>query len=98
MNRSNISNLSEGVQQGALPGPMVIALSVVYGVLFVFGLAGNTFVIVFSAINKKNWNNMTYLYINLSVADLLTLFVSLPLALIELHTNDAWHFGEALCK
>ncbi|UJR28626.1 hypothetical protein I4U23_009859 [Adineta vaga] len=68
-----------------------------YCLIFIFGLLGNSMVI-YVAIRKKNYRNVTNCYvINLAIADLLFLTLSIPYT-TYLGVKNADPFGDTICK
>ena len=83
---------------GGSPLYILVLISVLYAFLFVAGLAGNLFVIIFSVIKRRIRKNMTNLYMNLSIADVMILVISVPVATVDIFANDRWYLGETTCK
>ena len=77
---------------------ILVLISALYAFLFVAGLAGNLFVIIFSVIKRRIRKNMTNLYMNLSIADVLILAISVPVATVDMFANDRWYLGQTTCK
>ena len=74
-----------------------IILSIVYGVIFLFGIAANL-VVVFVYIFKDGLNKTTnYFFISLSISDIFVLIVCIPIIITELFSNE-WLYGIVYCK
>ncbi|CAF5157278.1 unnamed protein product, partial [Rotaria sp. Silwood1] len=68
-------NLSE---EHGVPLVASRVLLIFYFLIFIFGVIGNS-VVIYVAIRKKNYRNVTNCYvINLAIADLLFLSLSIP--------------------
>ena len=93
---SNLSLLMAGPTE--LPNQVLIMPAVLYVILFIAGMVGNLFVIAFTVVNRKLWNNMTFLYLNLSIADVFVLVVCVPIATADLFAKDVWYLGKTMCK
>ncbi|XP_077376517.1 galanin receptor type 1-like [Festucalex cinctus] len=87
------------------PGPEAVAVPVVFGLIFVAGLAGNTLVLLVScragawrrAAEGKRGSNPTGVFIvNLSLADLLFLVLCVPFQ-ATIYSLPGWHFGGFTC-
>ena len=48
--------------------------------------------------NKSMQNSNNYLLVNLSISDLMTIFICIPIAIHDLHSKERWYLGEYLCK
>ncbi|CAF0733839.1 unnamed protein product [Rotaria sordida] len=72
-------------------------LLIFYCLIFIFGFIGNSMVI-YVAIRKKNYRNVTNCYvINLAIADLLFLTLSIPYT-TYLGVKNSYPFGNIVCK
>lgn len=83
-----------------LSTPLYVYIWVTIGNVFIFivGFVGNTLVISV-VLRFKDMNTSTnYCFVNLSIADLLTLTICQISALTEFFTHDRWLLGDALCK
>lgn len=82
-----------------LPLYMRILATLACLIIFTIGVSGNCLVPLV-VIKTKYLRNSTNLFlINLSMADLLLLIVSMPTVFIELHSRpETWLLGEAMCK
>ncbi|XP_044175588.1 tachykinin-like peptides receptor 86C [Acropora millepora] len=101
----NISNTSTD-QGSKLPAERLSSTSkfiitFLYAASIVFGLAGNSIAIYFSA-KKKAGNRITnMLILNMAIADLLVTIFMMPFSLLFLHVGPRWiggTFGEISCK
>ena len=76
-------------------------ITFLYAASIVFGLAGNSIAIYFSA-KKKAGNRITnMLILNMAIADLLATIFMMPFSLLALHEDWKWTggtFGEISCK
>ncbi|KAK3104925.1 hypothetical protein FSP39_013284 [Pinctada imbricata] len=96
-NNSSFSN-SKQMTTPEPPLYIMITASFLYVVIFVVGIVGNILVIVVVSRVKPLRSRMTYLFLNLSVADLLILVVCLPSAAVDLYAKEVWYFGAFLCS
>ncbi|CAF1162280.1 unnamed protein product [Rotaria sp. Silwood1] len=94
INETIISNLSE---EHGVPLVASRVLLIFYFLIFIFGVIGNSMVI-YVAIRKKNYRNVTNCYvINLAIADLLFLSLSIPYT-TYLGVKNQYPFGDTICK
>ncbi|XP_024056233.2 melanin-concentrating hormone receptor 1 [Terrapene carolina triunguis] len=103
----NICNSSEpGVPLTSTKWPRLQSISYtsiimpsVFGIIYLFGIAGNSMVI-FTVVKKSKFHwchNVPDIFIiNLSVVDLLFL-LGMPFMIHQLRGNGIWHFGETIC-
>nr|QVK45674.1 G protein-coupled receptor [Proales similis] len=94
-------NASEPQQPGIFPrysniGSYVFLL--VYALIFVVGVTANLLVIVVLGFKNKLRQLSNYVFVNLSIADLLVLLVTLPVAMVDLFSPDVWLLGRFYCK
>ena len=74
-----------------------IFLSIVYGLIFLFGIVANL-VVVFVYIFKEGLTKIrNYFFISLSISDILVLIVCIPIIISELFSSE-WVFGIVYCK
>lgn len=77
--------------------PEAIIVPILFGIIFLVGVIGNT-VLIFTVVrNKKMRNTPNIFVVSLSVGDLLLLLFSVPFA-STFYSVTSWPFGEALCK
>ncbi|CAF3789044.1 unnamed protein product [Adineta steineri] len=89
-----VSNITVENDISVWPGRILL---VFYCLIFIFGLIGNSMVI-YVAIRKKNYRNVTNCYvINLAIADLLFLTLSIPYT-TYLGVQNTDPFGDTVCK
>ncbi|XP_078600503.1 neuromedin-U receptor 2-like [Branchiostoma floridae x Branchiostoma japonicum] len=81
-----------------LPRADLLAVSTVYGVVFLVGVVGNIAVGVSVCGVKELRTATNFFLLNLSVADLLVLLVCMPISLLETWVPFPWLLGEALCE
>jgi hypothetical protein len=93
-------NASVGSPQAMPEAPVyILALSsLFYGLAFLIGIIGNTFVITVVFAFKRMQSRMNFFFVNLSITDMLILFVCLPSATVDLFSKEVWYFGEFMCK
>ena len=83
---------------GGIPMYMKSTVTIFYVLIFTIGLCGNILVTVVIWRNRELRNSTNYFLFNLSVADILVLVVTMPPALMEVHTNGRWYIGEHMCE
>lgn len=69
----------------------------IYAVIFLVGLVGNFLVIYFVLVYKRMQTMTNKLITNLSIADLLVIFICVPVTASGYVTRN-WLFGELVCK
>ncbi|KAL4216733.1 hypothetical protein ACF0H5_024456 [Mactra antiquata] len=78
-------------------GTLNIVLIILYGLIFITGLFGNTFVI-FVIVKFKSMRTLTnYFLVNLAIGDIFVLLICIPITLGR-SVYKKWIFGEILCK
>ncbi|XP_062610905.1 growth hormone secretagogue receptor type 1-like [Saccostrea cucullata] len=80
------------------PKYIIIVASVMYSLIFIAGFIANISVVVVVCAVKRVRSRMSFLFANLSVADLLVLLVCMPSAAIDLFAKEVWYLGEFMCK
>lgn len=80
-------------------GPQVLIVPLIFFLVFVFGVVGNTLVIAVLILNKRGKSGSTtnILILNLSVADLAFLLFCVPFQ-ATIYSLPQWIFGSLLCK
>ncbi|KAK1152896.1 galanin receptor type 1-like [Acipenser oxyrinchus oxyrinchus] len=80
-------------------GPQVLIVPLIFFLVFVFGVVGNTLVIAVLILNKRGKSGSTtnVLILNLSVADLAFLLLCVPFQ-ATIYSLPQWIFGPLLCK
>ncbi|XP_066275381.1 QRFP-like peptide receptor [Branchiostoma lanceolatum] len=80
-----------------LPSTSLWVVTVVYCVIFVVGVSGNMLVgiVVWKNVDMRTPTN--FFLVNLSIADLLLLVVSMPVALLETWIPAPWMLGRFMC-
>ncbi|XP_052256471.1 tachykinin-like peptides receptor 86C [Dreissena polymorpha] len=77
--------------------PHVLPQTIIYGIVFLLGLAGNCIVIC-AAIGRRSNRNVTLMFmVSLAVADILFLLVVIPHELLRMVFGE-WPGGRAFCK
>ena len=98
------ANATEALQFKKLPEipepPLYIyiTVSVLYSLIFLCGVVGNSLVIFVVWRNKDMRNSTNYFLTNLSVADLLVIVVCMPSAFIDLYAKEVWYLGPFMCE
>ncbi|CAL4065884.1 unnamed protein product [Meganyctiphanes norvegica] len=86
-------------EEGFFPAWVVAVWTAVLGGIMGVGIVGNLLVPVVVTRTKELRSSTNLLLVNLAAADLLVLLVSLPTALVELHTRpETWVLGPLMCK
>ena len=90
----------QGASQMVLPEPtyIYITVTVIYVIVFLFGVLGNVLVIYVVCALKEMRTPTNIFLVNLSAADLLVLIVCMPSSLVEFHARDIWLLGSAMCE
>ncbi|KAK3089287.1 hypothetical protein FSP39_002369 [Pinctada imbricata] len=76
---------------------IVVAITIVYSLLFATGIVGNVCTCIVIAKNKFMHTATNYYLFNLACADLLLLTTGLPVDLYTIWSWYPWIFGEAFC-
>ena len=93
------TNTSDGPVAVPEPPTYIIATAtVVYIVIFLLGVVGNSLVSFVVWRNKDMRNSTNFFLVNLSVSDLLVIVVCMPTALVDIYSKEVWHFGAFMCK
>ncbi|KAK8377276.1 hypothetical protein O3P69_013727 [Scylla paramamosain] len=88
-----------GVEVELFPDWLVGVWTGVLVTLMAVGVGGNVLVPVVVVRTRDLRSSTNFLLVNLAAADLLVLLVSLPTALVELHSRpETWVLGEPMCK
>ena len=69
-----------------------------YAFILVFGIVFNSIIIIIYTQKKHIKNFSKYLFINLSVSDIIVLSVCIPRAITDLFTDGEWKLGYLYCK
>lgn len=80
------------------PVYILVLATISFVLIFCIGIIGNILVLVVVVCNRNMKTHVNLYLCNLCVADILVLIVCMPTVLIELHTKDAWYFGETMCE
>ena len=77
---------------------VIVMLSLLFIIIGLIGILGNSLVIVVILLDKKMRNSVTNIFImNLAVADLLIMLFGVP-EIVQFMLNRGWLIGEAFCK
>ncbi|KAK4315028.1 hypothetical protein Pmani_013732 [Petrolisthes manimaculis] len=88
-----------GVEVEIFPDWLVGVWTGILVTLMVVGVGGNVLVPVVVVRTRDLRSSTNFLLVNLAAADLLVLLVSLPTALVELHSRpETWVLGEPMCE
>lgn len=91
---SSLVEMAEG-----FPAYMTLLMTLSCGLILVVGLVGNCLVPVVIWNNRDLRNSTNLFLLNLSLADILVLGVSMPTVLVEIHQRpEVWILGRAMCK
>lgn len=69
----------------------------IYILIFITGLIGNFIVIYFVLVYKRMQTKTNKFITNLAVADLLVIFICVPVTASR-YTTEEWLFGEFMCR
>lgn len=82
----------------ATSSEVVVSLSLLFFVIGVVGILGNSLVIIVILIDRKMRNSVTNIFImNLAIADLIIMVFGVP-EIIQFMMNKGWIIGQELCK
>ena len=98
---SGPSGIMADLSGRVIPEPpcyMLVTVTLLYIVIFVTGIIGNSLVIVVLWRNQAMRSYTNCLLGNLSIADLLVILVCMPTAVLDLHAKEVWYLGSAMCK
>ena len=98
ISNSEMNNLTEPTVLLEMPMHIILFGTISYGLVFLIGIAGNLLVLVVLVKNRELRTTTNYFLANLSVADLLILFVCVPSALHDLYAKERWYLGRTMCK
>jgi gastrin-releasing peptide receptor len=77
--------------------PEAIIVPVIFAIIFLVGVIGNT-ALIFTVLRNKSMRNTPNIFVvSLSIGDLLLLLCSVPFA-STFYSVTSWPFGEGLCK
>ena len=89
----------DGIDRG-IPAHMSLIMTISCSLILVVGIIGNCLVpvVIWNNSDLRNSNNLFLL--NLSLADILVLCVSMPTVLVEIHQADpeVWILGRIMCE
>lgn len=86
-------------EMSAFPAYMTLLMTLACGLILVVGLIGNCLVPVVIWNNRDLRNSTNLFLLNLSLADILVLCVSMPTVLVEIHQRpEVWILGRIMCK
>ena len=94
---SSHSNTSLNSQM-QVPNLTIISSVTMYGIIFLIGFLANTLVIIVTLFNLANQDSTSYLLLNLSLSDFLLISICLPIAVLDLFSQEIWYLGEVMCK
>jgi len=100
---NSVCNESSSSTNGYAPYPayLTMLMSLACSVILVVGLIGNCLVPVVIWNNRDLRNSTNLFLLNLSLADILVLCVSMPTVLVEIHNQpekEVWVLGQFMCK
>ena len=103
INYTKIYNLSTLISNNEtisieLPIHVILFGTIFYSILFILGTCGNIMVLIVLFKNSELRNCTNYFLANLSIADLLILFICVPIAMHDLYANERWYLGRYVCK
>ncbi|KAH3735295.1 hypothetical protein DPMN_041760 [Dreissena polymorpha] len=83
-----------------IPSPpmyIVVVSTLLYSIIFLFGIVGNILVVVVISCNRRMKTTVNMYLINLCIADMLVILVCMPTALVDIFTKEVWYFGGTMC-
>ena len=84
--------------QPYIPLYIYVLVSVINGLIFLFGLGGNFLVVIVIVKSRSMRTTTNFFLFSLSIADILVLLFCQPAALLEFYGKDRWLIGEFMCK
>lgn len=94
----NINSTPRNEDEDVLyPIEWVIPITVVYGIIFIFGLVGNVSTCIVIARNKSLHTVTNYYLFSIAISDLLLLISGLPPEMYRIWSPATYVFGEAFC-
>lgn len=100
-NETSNFSLTIGSNSTSEPFPryMSLFMTLACGFIFIVGLIGNCLVPVVIWNNRDLRNSTNLFLLNLSLADILILCVSMPTVLVEIHSEpEVWILGKFMCE
>ncbi|XP_045213880.1 neuropeptide SIFamide receptor-like isoform X2 [Mercenaria mercenaria] len=79
------------------PPHLIAVYAIAYGLVFIFGLIGNSFVIAVIIKDPSMRNVTNYFILNMAVADILVAILCVPITLLA-NIFTGWRYGAFLCK
>lgn len=80
------------------PAYMSLLMTLSCGLILLVGLIGNCLVPVVIWNNRDLRNSTNLFLLNLSLADILVLCISMPTVLVEIQRPEVWKLGQVMCK
>uniref|UniRef100_A0A665TQC8 Galanin receptor type 1 n=1 Tax=Echeneis naucrates TaxID=173247 RepID=A0A665TQC8_ECHNA len=96
-NRSEAVHVGCGAEEDGRPGPEAVIVPVVFGLIFVVGVLGNSLVMVVIGKVRRSGSPTNVFILNLSVADLSFLIFCVPFQ-ATIYSLPDWVFGDFICK
>jgi hypothetical protein len=95
----SLADVIESEEAERFPAYVSLLMMLSCGLILVVGLVGNCLVPVVIWNNRDLRNSTNLFLLNLSLADILVLCVSMPTVLVEIYERrDTWIFGKIMCK
>jgi hypothetical protein len=100
---SSFSNTTQNLFSSRPPTKIEMPLDVIiygcvfYTIIFLIGVTGNLLVIYVLLKEKQLRSFTNYLLANLSIADLMVLFICVPSAFHDLFAKERWYLGKIPC-
>ena len=95
----SLADVIESEEDERFPAYVSLLMMLSCGLILVVGLVGNCLVPVVIWNNRDLRNSTNLFLLNLSLADILVLCVSMPTVLVEIYERrDTWIFGKIMCK
>jgi len=96
--RDSNETLTHMEEMTAFPAYMSLLMTLWCGLILFVGLIGNCLVLVVIWNNRDLRNSTNLFLLNLSMADILVLCVSMPTVLVEIHhPPEIWILGPVMC-
>lgn len=98
----NISNsnatYTNSTSSVEVPIHVIVFGTSIYAIIFILGTCGNIMVLHIFFKNSEMRNCTNFFLANLSIADLLVLFICIPIAMHDLYAKERWYLGQYICK
>ncbi|XP_038057193.1 orexin receptor type 2-like isoform X2 [Patiria miniata] len=92
-----LASIFELFKEKVYPRPYEYLIIVIYGLVFLLAIIGNTLVCIAVLRNEHMRTVTNYYIVNLAVADILVSLVCLPITVV-VDISESWFFGDVMCS